>query len=284
MRPIWKGAIQFGLVNIPVNLFPAVRREDLTFRLLRAKDLSPVNYKRVAAADGKTVEWADIVKGYEYEKGKFVVLKEEDFKRVDVEATQAISIQTFVKLAEVNPVFFHKPYFLEADKRGDHAYVLLRDALKDSGMIGIAKVVIRTREHLAALKPDGERLMLELMHFADELVDAEEFKAPVTKTAGKKELTMALALIESMAGPWHPEEYHDEYRERVEDLIEAKMKNGGKSAPVPAKKKSSGKVIDLVAVLQESLGQAKSGASAKKRAPAAKKAAAPKTKAPRKAG
>ena len=140
MRALWKGAITFGLVTIPVSLFPATRREELKFRLLRASDHSPVNYKRVAEADGKEVPWDQIVKGYEYEKGKFVLLKEEDFARVDVEATQTVDIMNFVSLDDVDPLLFYKPYYLEAGKGGDKAYVLLRDALNETGMIAIAKV------------------------------------------------------------------------------------------------------------------------------------------------
>src|SRR6266700_2698595 len=142
-RAIWKGSISFGLVTIPVSLYPATRREELKFRLLRAKDLSPVNYKRVAEADGKEVSWDQIVKGYEYEKGKYVVLKDEDFERVDLEATQTVDIQDFVDQEEIDPMFFYKPYYLEPQKGGDKAYALLRDALKDSGKVGIAKVVIK---------------------------------------------------------------------------------------------------------------------------------------------
>ena len=177
MRVLWKGAITFGLVTIPVSLYPATKREDLKFRLLRAKDHSPVNYKRVAEADGKEVPWDQIVKGYEYEKGKFVILKDEDFARVDVEATQTVDIMNFVSLDEVDPLLCYKPYFLEVGKGGDKAYVLLRDALLDTGKIAIAKVVIRARQHLAAVKPQKRGLMLELMHFPKELIDTSEFKA-----------------------------------------------------------------------------------------------------------
>jgi len=210
MRAIWKGAISFGLVNIPIALYSAARSEELKFRLLRAKDLSPVNYKRVAEADGKEVPWDQIVKGYEHEKGQFVVLKEEDFQRVDIEATQTVNIINFVKLEEVNPIFFHKPYYMEPQKGGDKAYVLLRDALRHSGKIAIAKVVIKTRQHLAAVKPQEKGLMLELMHFADELIDVDEFKLPANTDIGKKELQMAEALIDSMSDEWKPDEFVDE--------------------------------------------------------------------------
>src|SRR5438876_9044160 len=175
-RAIWKGSISFGLVGIPVALYPATRREELSFRLLRASDLSPVNYKRVAQADGKEVPWDQIVKGYEYEKDKFVVLKNEDFRRVDVEATQTVDIIDFVELDQIDPMFFDKPYYLEPQKAGLKSYALLRESLKKSGKVGIAKVVIKTRQHLAAVKPLKDALVLELIPFAAELVHPSVLK------------------------------------------------------------------------------------------------------------
>lgn len=277
MRPIWKGSISFGLVNIPVALYTATKTEDLKFRLLRAKDMSPVNYKRVAEADGKEVPWDQIVKGYEYEKEKFVVIKDEDFKRVDIEATQTVEIVAFVELEEVNPLFFHKPYYMEPQKGGDRAYVLLRDALKETGKIGIAKVVIKTRQHLAAVKPQDEGLMLELMHFASELKDVDEFKRPREAKIAKKELNMAEALIESMTEKWNPEAYKDEYREALQKMIEDKIEHGDK--PLPKKtvsKKHPSNVIDLVEVLQQSMREGgkktrKSGAAAARKTAAKKR-------------
>ena len=256
MRSIWKGSISFGLVNIPVSLFPATKREELKFRLLRASDLSPVNYKRVAEADGKEVPWDQIVKGYEHEKGKFVVLKEEDFARVDIEATQTVDILNFVKIEEVDPLFFYKPYYLQVEKGGDKAYTLLHDALADSGKIGIARVVIKTRQHLAAVKPEKKGLMLELMHFASELIDASEFTAPKAKAAGKAELQMAKQLINSMTSEWKPEAYADEYHEALEKMIEEKVEHGDDQPKTVSKKKGKPtNVIDLVAVLQQSIKQ-----------------------------
>jgi DNA end-binding protein Ku len=268
MRAIWKGAISFGLVNIPIALYPATRTEELKFRLLRASDHSPVNYKRVAEADGKEVPWDQIVKGYEHEKGKFVVLKDEDFQRVDIEATQTVDITRFVKLEEVNPIFFHKPYFMEPQKGGDKAYVLLREALRASGKIAIAKVVIKTRQHLAAVKPQEKGLMLELMHFATELLDVDEFKVPATKEVGKKELQMAKALIDSMSDEWKPEEYVDEYREALEKVIEEKIEKGDKFTPKVARRSKPTNVIDLVSVLQKSLDESAGGRKKTKRAAA----------------
>lgn len=276
MRAIWKGAISFGLVNIPIALYPATRTEELKFRLLRSTDQSPVNYKRVAEADGKEVPWEQIVKGYEYEKGKFVILKEDDFQRVDVEATQTVDIASFVKLEEVNPIFFHKPYYMEPQKGGDKAYVLLREALRASKKIAIAKVVIKTREHLAAVKPQEKGLMLELMHFATELRDVDEFKLPATKEIGKKELQMAQALIDSMSAEWKPDEYVDEYRQALEKVIEEKIEKGDKAAPKAVKRSKPTNVIDLVSVLQQSLDQ---GGSERRKTKKAKPSLKPRRKA-----
>jgi DNA end-binding protein Ku len=267
-RAIWKGSISFGLVNIPIALFPATKREEFKFRLLRAKDLSPVNYKRVAEKDGKEVPWDEIVKGYEYEKGKYVVLKEEDFQRVDLEATQTVDIQDFVEEDEIDPMFFTKPYYLEPQKGGDKAYVLLRDALSDTKKVGIAKVVIKTRQYLAGVKPEGDVLILELMHFADELLDASQLHVPKKLEVGKRELDMAKALITSMSARWDPEKYHDDYREALMEVIEEKVESGGKKVEEkPKAKKTPTKVIDLVAVLQRSLEQsseAKKGSKARR--------------------
>lgn len=270
MRAIWKGAISFGLVSIPVSIFSAISREELKFRLLRSPDLSPVNYKRVAEADGKEVPWDKVVKGYEYEKGKFVVLKDEDFKRVDIEATQTVDIMNFVSQDEVDPLLFYKPYHMEVAKGGDKAYVLLRDALKKTGKIAIAKVVIKTRQHLAAVKPQGEQLMLELMHFPEELTSAAGFKKPAQTSLGKPEMDMALKLIESMTTDWKPDLYKDEYKEAVEAMIEEKLEHGGAEAAPTAKRKSPTNVIDLVSVLQESIQKAGSGGGGKSSSSTAK--------------
>ena len=276
MRAIWKGSISFGLVNIPIALYPATRKEELKFRLLRAKDHSPVNYKRVAEKDGKEVPWDEIVKGYEYEKGKFVVLNDKDFQRVDLEATQTVDIQDFVDLDEIDPMFFYKPYHLEPQKGGDKAYVLLREALADGKKVGIAKVVIKTRQYLAGVKALKHALVLELMHFADELLDAEKLNVPKKVTVGKREKDMAEALVKSMSSKWDPEKYHGDYREALMEVIEEKVESGGKEIEEkPKEKKPSTKVIDLVAVLQESLAKAQGGKKKKgaKARPHAKKAA-----------
>jgi DNA end-binding protein Ku len=254
MRAIWKGAISFSLVNIPISLYPATKREQLDFHLLRKSDQSPINYRRVAEADNKEVPWDQIVKGYEYEKGKFVVLKDEDFRRADIEATQSVDIIEFVPLSEIDPMFFDQPYWLEPQKKGAKAYALLRDALKKTGQVGIARVVIKTRQHVAAIKPEQNALVLELMHFAEELIQPSSLNIPGRLDVGTRELEMATELIERMSTHWEPEKYTDEYRHALLDLIRKKIDLGGRTPPEgPAPKHPPGKVIDLVSVLEESL-------------------------------
>lgn len=262
---MWNGSISFGLVTIPVALYPATRRDELTFRLLRKTDQSLVNYKRVAQADGKEVPWEDIVKGYEYEKGKFVILKDEDFKRVDLEAAaQTIDIMDFVDVEEINPMYFQKPYYLEPQKGGDKAYALLREALRDSGKIGIAKVVIRTREHLAGVKAQGNAIILEIMHFGDELVDADSLKFPKAAQARPREVEMATKLIDGMTTKWAPDKYEDEYKTQLMAMIEEKVKHPDKHHAPPKSPKKPSNVIDLMSVLEESLSHTKAGKGAKK--------------------
>ena len=270
MRSIWNGSISFGLVTIPVALYPATRREELSFKLLRKSDQSPVNYKRVAQADGKEVPWDDIVKGYEYEKGKFVVLRDEDFKRVDLEAAaQTIDIMDFVEVEQINPMYFQKPYYLEPQKGGDKAYALLREALRDSGKLGIAKVVIRTREHLAGVKAQGNALILEIMHFGDELVDADDVKTPKSGQARPREVEMAKKLIDGMTTDWKPDKYEDEYKTQLMTMIEEKIKHPNEKHAVSRTSPKPSNVIDLMSVLEESLSHTK-GSRAKASPPKAK--------------
>jgi DNA end-binding protein Ku len=261
MRPIWKGSICFGLVSFPFAIVPASKRDYVSFRILRAMDLSPINYKRVSEADGREVEWKDIVKGYEYEKGKFVVLKDEDFRRADVEATETIDIIDFVPLAEVSPMLFTKPYYLEPLKGAAKAYTLLRDALRGGEKVGITKLVIKTRQHLAALKPHGDLLVIDLMHFPDELIDPQRIAAPAsTAKPAKKELNMAGALIDEMTDHWDPARYTDDYRSALVKLIERKVTSGGRELPAARRQQaSSSNVIDLVSVLKESLAETSRG-------------------------
>jgi DNA end-binding protein Ku len=268
MRAIWKGSISFGLVNIPIGLYPASRREELSFRQLRKTDLSPINYKRVAEIDHKEVPWEEIVKGFEYEKGQFVVVTDEDFKRANVEATQTVDITDFVSLDEIDPMFFDKPYYLEPQKGGKKAYALLRDTLKETGKVGIAKVVLKTKQHLAAVKPKGHALVLELMHFAEELLAPNELDLPKDEAVGKKELDMAKALVQSMTSKWEPDKYKDEYTQELKKVIEEKFEAGGKELPAPkGKAKAPTNVVDLVAILKKSIEENTGGpAKGKKKA------------------
>ena len=257
MRPTWKGSISFGLVYIPISVYPATREEKLSFRQLRATDLSPIKYKKVAEADSKEVSADQIVKGFEYERGRYVVLKEEDFAKVKIESTHSIDITDFVELQQVDPKFFYKPYFLEPQKGGEKAYALLHRALAGTGKIGIAKVVISNREYLASVKPDGLFLVLELMHFASEVLTPEELNRP-KMDLNEKELKMAQALIESMSVAWEPEKYRDEYRNAMMEIIEQKAQHK-EIAKKPETKVRATNVVDLVKVLQESINRSQSG-------------------------
>ena len=259
MRAIWKGAISFGLVNIPVGLYSATKpASQIKLHMLRDSDLSPIRYRRVAESDEKEVPWEHIVKGYEVSKGEFVVLNEKDFEKVEIKSAQMVDIKEFVDLSDIDPMFFDQPYYLAPEKGGDKAYSLLREALTKSGKVGIAKVVIKTREHLAAVKPSGKALVLELMHFADELADPAELKLPDSEV-GKKEMAMAESLIDQMTGEWNPETYKDEYREALVNLIEEKVASGGKLPEKKGKAPKPFKVVDIVSLLQASLDQAGKG-------------------------
>ena len=225
MRSIWKGSITFGLVSIPVAVYPATKEEKVSFKQLRKKDLSPIRYKKVAEADEEEVPASDIVKGYEYEKGKWVVLEDKDFEQVQIESTHAIEITDFIDVDEVNPKYFYKPYFLEAQKGGEKAYALLHRALVETGKIGIAKVAIRNREYLSAVKPDGFFLMLELMHFSQDVLEPEGLRNVSGAELSAKEIEMAKTLVDSLSGEWEPDKYVDHYQEALREMIEAKIQH-----------------------------------------------------------
>jgi DNA end-binding protein Ku len=262
MRPLWKGAIGFGLVNIPVNLYSGTQHKaTVDLDMLRDSDHSKIHYKRVAEADGKEVPYEHIVKGYEYEKGKYVVLEPEDYQRVEIKSNQTVDIREFVKLEEIEPLYFDAPYYLEPDKRGAKAYRLLHRVLVETGLCGVAKVVIRPpREHLAVVKPLKDILILETLHFSDELRNPKEVQTPPADV-GEKEMKMARTLVESMETKWEPEKWKDEYRECLMKMIEEKVHRGDKKLPKAGQKttEKTGKVIDLAALLQQSLGEATRG-------------------------
>jgi DNA end-binding protein Ku len=277
-RPIWTGALTFGLVNIPVQLQSAVRaKEKIHFRLLRKEDHSPIKYERIAQKDDEPVPWKDIVKGYEYSKGKFVVLDDEDFKAAAIDSTKTIEILDFVGADEIDPRYFETPYYMTPAKGGDKAYALLREAIKNTGKIGIGKITMRTNSlHLAGVKAVEDALVLEIMRFGDELVDASEFKFPSDSGVRPQELQMATQLVENLSSEFDPSKYTDDYHDNLMKIIKAKMKGKKIEVEEPEAPEST-QVVDLIARLQESLDlgkRAKSGESHKpaKRAKSAKRA------------
>jgi len=282
-RSIWKGSITFGLVNIPVGLYAAESRHELELHLLDKRDQSPVRYKRVSEKSGKEVPWADVVRGYEYEDGQYVVLSDEDLKRANHVATQTIDITDFVDAAEISPVYFDKPYYLAPERKGTKSYALLREALGRSGKVGIATVVIRTRQYLAAVLPQDDVLVLELLRYAHELRDAADLEVPHGRAGvDERELALAERLIEGMVGEWEPEKYTDTYEKDVMKMIERRVAKGEtaaieKAAPKPPAE--GGKVVDLMMLLKRSVEGNGKGASAgsKPAKPRAKSAPRPKS-------
>jgi len=253
-RALWKGAISFGLVNIPIELHTAVRNHRPKFRMLHAKDKSPVRFERVCIRDGHPVAWEDLVKGYEYAKGHFVVLSKEDFQAAAVEKTRTVDIIDFVKADEIDDRFFETPYYLVPAKGGERAYALLREAIRESKRIGIAKFILRDSQHLAAVEVIENAIVLTVMRFADELVDAKQFDLPGESGIRKPELDMAKALVNNLAAAWDPEKYTDEYRENLMKVIQAKVK-GKKIVLVPAEEPRQAEVVDLMERLRRSLEQ-----------------------------
>ena len=261
MASIWKGSLAFGLVNIPVELKTAVRSDHISFRLLHEADLSPIKYERVCEAEGEQVPWSEIVKGYEYEKGRYVVMTDDDFKAAALESSRSLDILDFVKQEEIDPRFFDTPYYLVPSKGGEKAYALLREAIRSSGAVGIGKIIIRQKQHLAGVKVVGDALVLEIMRFAKELVDVNEFSFPGTEGVRPQELQMAEQLVASLAEPFDPEKYTDDYRSNLMKLIRAKMKGKKVTAAEPLPDDEDAKVLDLMSRLQASLEE---GRAAKK--------------------
>ena len=261
-RAIWTGSLSFGLVNIPIEVHTAVRDHRPHFRLLHAKDRSPINFERVCQKDRKTVAWDDLVKGYEYEKGRFVVLTKEDFETAAVEKTRRIDVLDFVETDAIDDRYFDKPYYLTAKKGGEVAYALLREAMNEAGRIGIAKFVMRETQHLAAIEGIGDALVLSTLRFADELVDTSSLTFPSSKSLKKAELNMAKMLVENLAAEWDPAKYADDYQENLMRVIKAKMKGKEPDLVVEERSRDSN-VIDLMERLRQSLGQSGSRRGAK---------------------
>jgi DNA end-binding protein Ku len=249
-RAIWSGAVTFGLVSVPVKLYSATeRRAELAFRQLHKKDHAPIDYRRFCSKEDIEVDWKDIARGYEYAKGRFVVLTEEDFERAKTPATQTLEIRDFVPGDQIDFAFFETPYWLEPTRPGRKAYGLLRDALAETGRVGIGTFVMRQREHLAALRPSGKALMLTTMRFADEIRPATQLDLP-NGVGATREKKLALQLIDTLAADWEPKKYRDAYREVLRAAIEQKVE--GKEIVMPETPKPS-KVVDLMEALQASL-------------------------------
>jgi DNA end-binding protein Ku len=279
-RAIWKGSIAFGLVQIPVSLMPAEEAKELSFTLLDRRDLSPVGFERVNKRTGRKVEWKNVVKGYEYKKGRHVVVDERDFERANVEATHTIDIEQIVDPSSIDPRYYERPYYLTPDKAGAKAYVLLRETLKRAGMAAVGRVVIRTRQHLVLIEPQDELLLLLLLRFDHELRKPAKLELP--KGGGKKlgvtpkERQMAETLVESLVGEWHPERFKDTYRDDLLKLIKNKVKRGEREEPeeeAKAAPERRAEVIDLAELLKQSLTSSRRSAGQKKR-PRKRKAAA----------
>lgn len=303
-RPIWSGTLSFGLLNVPVSLMSGERRTDLHFRMLDSRNNAPIRYERVNAETGEEVAWKDIVKAFEYDKGSYVVLEPEDIKAAAPESHESVEVEAFIDAASIGPQYFEKPYILVPAKKAEKGYVLLRETLAATGKIGIARVVIRTREYLSAVMPQGNALVLILLRFPQELVDAEDYKLPTGKASdyriSAQEMKMATQLIESMSGVWKPGDFRDEFRERLSKVIQKRMKSKGLVQAVDDAEErtpegAATNVVDFMSLLQQSLASNKRTpakkavgkvVAAKKKTPAKKaaKSAAPAKKKARKAG
>jgi DNA end-binding protein Ku len=253
MRPIWSGTISFGLVSVPVRMYSATQSQELRFHFLDRRDLTPIGYEKVSKESGKPVPKDEIVRGFEISKGKYVPLEDEDLDRLDIELTHAIDICDFVDLDEIDPIYYRKAYYLLPQDGAEKPYRLLAKALDETGKVGIAKVVIRNKQHLAALRPAGGRLILETMYYADEIREPESVDGRTR--VEKAEVEMAKSLVENLSAAFDPKKYDDTYRKELLDLIRAKAK--GKELPEPAEE-DEGEVIDLMAALRESVEQTRS--------------------------
>lgn len=261
MRPIWKGHISFGLVSVPVVLYSAERRSDLSLHLIDSKNFSRVRYERVNEETGEEVPWDRTVKGYEYADGSYVVIGEEELKEAAPEATKSVEIEQFVDIEDIDPIYFDKPYYLQPDKKGEKGYVLLRDALEETGKAGIARVVIRTRQYLAALMPRDGGLVLMLLRYAQEIRSISELELPENKSdlkITKQEEKMAKELISSMSSDWDPEAFHDEYREKLMAWIEKRIESGEiERSPEVEDVEDAPGPINIMTALKESLAKQK---------------------------
>ncbi|MCC4585530.1 Ku protein [Xanthomonas sp. NCPPB 1067] len=284
-RPIWTGTLSFGLLNVPVSLMSGERKVDLHFRMLDSRDKKPIRFERVNAETGDEVPWKEIVKAFEYDKGSYVIVEEQDIRSAAPESHETVEVETFVDAADIDPRYFEKPYILVPGKKAEKGYVLLRETLRDTAKVGIAKVVIRTREYLAAVMPQGDALILLLLRYQQEVVDPQDYKLPAGAVGDyritPKEQEMARQLIESMSGTWQPEDYHDEFRGKLEKILRKRIQEKGGTTRVdsepPQREDATTNVVDFMSLLQKSL-------QANTRTPAKKAGAAPSAPAAKKAG
>ena len=265
MRAIWSGSISFGLVSVPVRMFSATESKELRFHFLDRRDMSPIGYEKVSKESGEAVPPDEIVRGFEIQKGQYVPIEDEDLDRLDIELTHSIDICDFVDLDEIDPIYFRKAYYLLPQEGAEKPYRLLARALDETAKVGIAKVVIRNKQHLAALRPYDGRLVLETMYYADEIrqPEAVDGKAKLQKA----EVDMAKSLVENLSEPFKPDKYDDTYRKELLDLIKAKAK--GTDLPEP-QEEEEGEVVDLMAALRESVERTKKQRKKTKRKPARK--------------
>ncbi len=264
-RALWSGSISFGLLNIPVQLMPGERRTDLRFHMLDSRNKARVRYERINSETGEEVPWKDIVRAYEYKKGSYVVLETEDLKAAAPESSEAVEIESFIDPEMVDPRYFERPYYLVPPKKAEKGYVLLRETLKELKRAGLARVVIRTREYLALVLPHDKALVLILLRYPQELVEADEHPFPERPLSSyrlaKRELEMARQLVESMSGDWKPSAYHDEFRAKLSKAIQKRLRRKGAKVEARTAKEAatetSDKVVDFMAVLKRSLEQNK---------------------------
>lgn len=253
MAPIWKGSISFGLVNIPVELVAAVRADNISFRMLDAETQSPVKYERVRASDGEPVPWKEIVKGFEYTKGQFIILTDDDFKKAALESSKTIDICDFVDAQEIDPRYFETPYFLMAGKGGERGYALLREAMRETAVVGIGKIIMRQHQHLAGIHVVGDALVLELMRFSAAVVDATKYAFPAAAEVRPQERQMAVQLVKSLHAKFDAEKYTDDYRANLMRIIKARSKGKQVTFDAPPPDDADGKVLDLMSMLKKSL-------------------------------
>lgn len=252
MRAMWTGALSFGLINIPVRLFSATQDHSLSFNLLHKKDLSPIRYARICKADGKEIPYEDIVKGYEYQKGDYVILVDEDFKRANVKKTKTIDMVEFTDEKEIDPIFYEKPYYLEPDKGADKAYVLLREALQKSKKVGVAKFVLHNREHLGIIKPYNQLIVLNQLRYESEIREFKELHLPSKEEVSSKEIAMAIKLIDQLTAHFNPEDFQDTYTDELKAIIDEKAK-GKKPKKGKEKEPKITNVQDIMSMLKQSL-------------------------------